>query len=516
MKGRPLRLSTFSSPAHSFPSTSSPYVCLRCRHSASLRRPSPSPCVSSIPFHRRSYATERSLPDKFQDAFNNTIGKRLFKDGKIPGASGDKPAKKPAVPPGDKGTTTDPLDVDPYYTPATSGEGLDVLGGPSGWWEKAWDEQHQFQGWMRPTPMQDGVEIEKAIERALVEWYTVEKGSIEFRESVGAAHRLWANDRSWEMPPMGSFHLSQKKNGKVQFLWEREEDRLEMERWLLEPFQKGTTWYHPSGGKRTVEAREATGLEEDQTVVPEPEDIEKAASASKTKVNRQDGAEAEASEVVAGESHVPEEALPEETSKKQDRHPKQGRSKKQQPKVEYKGLQGDLSLRNHNLKFTVIKRVMQVTGIRIPDTAIQSIDSSHVLSQHFIQKPKPKKLAQILIEGHGTTGKRPHKKVSRLALLPNVKILPTKHLPSMTETALGRQKVIEQQLDDYDIPVPFRDEMEQITAYEEERLRRRIDAMVEDEGGEEVIHEDEGGEERDMWSQAPLEDLGGKSEGARK
>ncbi|KAL8657322.1 MAG: hypothetical protein Q9226_002038 [Calogaya cf. arnoldii] len=516
MKGRPLRLSTFSSPAYPLSSSSSPYICLRCRHSSSLRRPSHSTAVSSTPFHRRSYATERSLPDKFQDAFNNTIGKRLFKDGKIPGAPGEKPAKKPAVPPGDEGTTTDPVGADPYYTPATSGEALEVLGGASGWWEKAWDEQHQFQGWMRPTPMQDGIEIERAIERAFVEWYTVEKGSIEFRASVGAAHRLWANDRSWEMPPVGNFHLSQKKKGKVQFHWKREEDRLEMERWLLEPFQKGTTWYHPSGGQLAAEATEATGLEEDRTLVPEPEDIETAASTSEMEADRQDVAEKEAPGVIDGGSDVPDEALLEQTGKKQDPHRKQGHSKKRQPKVEYGGLQCDLSLRNHNLKFTVIKRVMQLTGIRIPDTAIQSIDSSHALREHLIQKPKPKKLAQILIEGHETTGKIPNKKLSRLALLPNVKILSTKHLPSMTETALGRQKVIEQQLDEHDIPVPFRNEMEQITAFEEERLRRRIDAVVEDEGGEEVIYEDEKGEERDMWSQAPLEDLSGKSEGARK
>ncbi|KAL8849589.1 MAG: hypothetical protein Q9198_011134 [Flavoplaca austrocitrina] len=149
---------------------------------------------------------------------------------------------------------------------------------------------------------------------------------------------------------------------------------------------------------------------------------------------------------------------------------------------------------------------MQLTGIRIPDTAIQSINSTLRLWQHLIQPPKPKKLAEILIEGYEHTGRHPISKVPLLAHLPNVQVLPTKHTPSMTETALGRQKVIDQQLDKHGIPVPFKEEMEQITAFEEERLRRRIDAMGEDEVGE----------GRDMWSQAPLDDISEGSQEVRK
>ncbi|KAL8751640.1 MAG: hypothetical protein Q9199_006281 [Rusavskia elegans] len=426
------------------------------------------------------------MPDKFQAYFNKTIGKRLFKDGEIPDAAvdnTDQPGKEPAVPPGDEGLATEPLDDDPYYTPATSGEELEMVGGPSGWWEKAWDEAHRFQGWMRPTPMQDGKELKTAIERALVEWYTVEKGSIEFQKSVGAANRLWANDRSWEMPPVGGFSLSQKKNGKVQLDWERSEDQMEMQRWLQEPFQKGT---------------EATGLEENTLEEAESEDLEANTSTS--------AMDADHPEVADGESNVPDEALLEENGKKKVSPRKQRHSKKKELKIEYDGLQCDISLHNHNLKFTVIKRVMQLTGIRIPDTAIQSIDSSVALWHHLIQKPKPKKLAQLLIEGHEPTGRKSSQKVPLLAHLPNVQVLPTKHVPSMTETALGRQKVIEQQLEEHGIPVPFREEIEQITAYEEQRLRRQIDAMTEDEGVD----------ERDMWSKEPLEDVRGQSEGLQR
>ena len=41
-----------------------------------------------------------------------------------------------------------PLDVD--YVPATTWDGLDQIGGAAGWWEAAWDEEHQFQGYALP------------------------------------------------------------------------------------------------------------------------------------------------------------------------------------------------------------------------------------------------------------------------------------------------------------------------------------------------------------------------------
>ena len=154
MKGRSLRLSSLSSPSIASPNSASQYVCLHCRHRASsIRQTAVSPTLSSIPFNRRSYATEPSIPDKFQAYFNKTIGKRLFKDGKIPGTvdETDQPDDKPAGPPGVEKTTTDLLDDDPDYKPATSGEGMEAVGGPTGWWEKTWDEEHQFQGYSNPN-----------------------------------------------------------------------------------------------------------------------------------------------------------------------------------------------------------------------------------------------------------------------------------------------------------------------------------------------------------------------------
>lgn len=51
-----------------------------------------------------------------------------------------------------------PLDTVPVddvdYKPAVSGEELERVGGPSGWWEEAWDAEHQFAGYVhRQRPL---------------------------------------------------------------------------------------------------------------------------------------------------------------------------------------------------------------------------------------------------------------------------------------------------------------------------------------------------------------------------
>ncbi|KAL9023094.1 MAG: hypothetical protein Q9180_008395 [Flavoplaca navasiana] len=342
MKGRLLRLTAFSSPSAASPNSASQYVCLHCRHRASIRQTTISPALSSTLFNRRSYATEPSIPDKFQAYFNKTIGKRLFKDGKIPGTvdETDQPDDKPASPPGVEKTTTEPLDDDPDYKPATSGEGLEAVGGPTGWWEKTWDEEHQFQGWMRPTPMTDPMDVQKAVERALVEWYTVEKGSIEFRESVGAAKTLWANNRSWELPDVGSFKLWQEKNGEIQLHWERPEERTKLERWLQEPFQKNT---------------ESTELEDGTLAQTESKDVEVATSTSTTEADRPEVIEGVPKDVTDVESNEPDEVLLAEDGKMQDSSESQEDPTEEPPHIRYHGPQ--LPLSDMKLKFTVSPQI---------------------------------------------------------------------------------------------------------------------------------------------------------------
>ena len=91
--------------------------------------------------------------------------------------------------------------------------------------------------------------------------------------------------------------------------------------------------------------------------------------------------------------------------------------------------------------FQVFKRVMQLTGIRIPDPEIEKICSAKALIGLLVKKPKPKKLAQNLLASKSITG------------LPNVHIMDRRYTPIDREKEIGRWKVIEEELIKRNLPV---------------------------------------------------------------
>ena len=112
---------------------------------------------------------------------------------------------------------------------------------------------------------------------------------------------------------------------------------------------------------------------------------------------------------------------------------------------------------------------MQLTGIRLSDPAIQSIQSSRDLYNELTQKPQPMKLAQILIQDLEQSQRRT-RRAPPLTSLPNVNILPKRRPRHMAESALGSKKIIERRLEEHGIDEPFKDVMERIESYERRRL----------------------------------------------
>ncbi|KAF4546688.1 putative ribosomal protein l50 mitochondria protein [Lasiodiplodia theobromae] len=100
-----------------------------------------------------------------------------------------------------------------------------------------------------------------------------------------------------------------------------------------------------------------------------------------------------------------------------------------------------ISLRDPQIKFAVVKRVMQLTGIRITDPVITSSNTAGVLLSNITAPPPPQKLAEKL-ENNQTLSK-----------LPNVKISSRRITPIDKEKQVGRWKVIEQKLLDKNLPV---------------------------------------------------------------
>ena len=82
----------------------------------------------------------------------------------------------------------------------------------------------------------------------------------------------------------------------------------------------------------------------------------------------------------------------------------------------------------------VLKRVMQLTGTRIPDPAIGSVTNAKILLSHLVKKPKPKKLADHLVS-------------KELVELPNVQISKRRYGLIDKEKEVGRWKVITEELE---------------------------------------------------------------------
>lgn len=89
----------------------------------------------------------------------------------------------------------------------------------------------------------------------------------------------------------------------------------------------------------------------------------------------------------------------------------------------------------------VLKRVMQLTGSRIPDPEIDGIKSANGILGHLIKKPKPKKLAETL------------KLSDKLKILPNLQIMDRRYTPIDKEKELGRWKVAVKELRARGLPV---------------------------------------------------------------
>ena len=89
----------------------------------------------------------------------------------------------------------------------------------------------------------------------------------------------------------------------------------------------------------------------------------------------------------------------------------------------------------------MLKRTPQLTGVRIPDSAINSSRTVQALLTHLITPPKPRKLVDAL------------KQKEDLLALPNVSVFERRVTPIDKEKSVGRWKIIEQELKSRDLPV---------------------------------------------------------------
>ena len=91
--------------------------------------------------------------------------------------------------------------------------------------------------------------------------------------------------------------------------------------------------------------------------------------------------------------------------------------------------------------YQVLKRVMQLTGIRIPDPVIPRLNTAAQLLKHLIKPPPAKRLINDLVENE------------KLCSLPNVELWEKRYTEKDKEVEIGRWKVIEAELQKRGLPL---------------------------------------------------------------
>ncbi|KAL8922153.1 MAG: hypothetical protein Q9208_005348 [Pyrenodesmia sp. 3 TL-2023] len=420
--------------------------------------------------------------------FSKGFSNRLFKKGEADEISNQQKERETA--PSPSPDPTPPID-DPDYTPALSGEGLETIGGPTGWWEQAWDEEHQFQGFMKSTPLRDSTQVQSAIGRALVEAVLLKqepRGS-QLRSAVERAREqtkrsrrdikrskrlqfVMNQPRSWDVPTIDHVDIRQKKNGEIRLDWRRPEDKEVVCSFLSTCLQENTKIVEPeeADGKRDVEDRQEEFAEETALSQLEADDPFQVAKDPAVEIDERRN---------PGDGNAPERTFAETElatlrSSDQTRQPAADSTLPEDLNAaSFTGITQAISLSDPELKFAVVKRAMQLLGTRIPDPQIQAIVTTEDLHRELRHVVKPKKLADQLAEAPKRPGLKP------LKSLPNVKILPTRYKPFMAEGALGRKKVIEKRLEEYGIEEPWKDMMERIEEHERSRLLKLGSAAAE-------------------------------------
>ncbi|MCJ1464821.1 hypothetical protein MMC07_003435 [Pseudocyphellaria aurata] len=293
------------------------------------------------------------------------------------------------------------------YVPALTWDDLDQIGGQDDSWEKAWTENHPFEGFMAPTKMESREDISGAIHRAMVEVFTLKEAEVRMEISIGYGETPETDYRKDV-----SFKQAENGNSILVFSYEQlREEVLDSLTEVEEVQNDSETTFESTVDEHHVSDREEVDLTGNNSTV-----------------------RAETEAATSGDTGIFEE-----TDFKDHESDETGEAIDETPSNDETWL--DVSFSDRETKFAIIKRVMQLTGVRIPDSSIDNLNSAKALFGFLVKKPKPKKLAHSLIADEN------------LQALRNVKIIDRRYTPIDKEKQVGRWKVIEEELTRQGLPV---------------------------------------------------------------
>lgn len=296
------------------------------------------------------------------------------------------------------------------YVPATTWDGLESVGGFGEDSTSTGDPEHQFQGFMTSAQLTSPSELTMALHQAAVEIYTLHGAQ---RSLASATKMEGSTDLTADVQIVPSNNAL-----RVDLLYPSDETRDDI-------LSSVKTIVAGGPGDRTTEERfeEEQGQELDRhgenALLPEHTDTHGTHNATATEAWRPTARWA-----------VEEQRLRRQPSKSHEQFIEQLEAQISSWNPDWLSTQ----LTGPHIKFAMVKRVMQLTGRRIPDHVISKLGSLHDLHDFLMQPPKAKKLAHVLMEDE------------QLKSLLNVKVIPKRVTPINDDLAVGRWKVIENEL----------------------------------------------------------------------
>ncbi|KAH8808548.1 ribosomal subunit 39S-domain-containing protein [Xylogone sp. PMI_703] len=298
------------------------------------------------------------------------------------------------------------------YEPATNWDGLERVGGYGNWWKENWDPEHTFVGFAIET-VTDPSKATAQLHRAVIEAFALQQAGLSLSD-ISRLHTEFDATFTTEIVaspngPALQFQSGSSVEDVLIFSEQKDfdetaeksnptpsEEDVAADRSIADPLHPEVT---PPKNDEPVRERNPTESEED--IIADREEIDR------TKETANSAGEVLYDQVVASWNPA--------------------------------WLQ--VSLEDPELKFAIFKRTVQLTGIRIPDHAIQTSKTVQDFLSHLVKPPKPRKLAEVLAQKE------------ELLTLPNVNVYSRRITPIDQERSLGRWKVIEKELEARGLPV---------------------------------------------------------------
>ncbi|PQE12552.1 Ribosomal L50 mitochondria protein [Rutstroemia sp. NJR-2017a BBW] len=334
-----------------------------------------------------SFSTSSSLREK--ESFRDRVRRRLLGEENVvanrdpyTGPSQLSEEAQVVEEPEQEATVQPAVEASGDYEPADTWDGLERVGGFKGWWKQNWDPEHPFEPWLPERSVKTAAGTTAALHRAIVEVFALKQAGRPLLEVSQTEPGIDLTQKVQITPSNSGANLQFTEGGSLEEIVQS-----------LAPVT-ALAVAEPVGKKRKTPAQlPVDAVPEDQAFEP-VEEVESVANPPTSKLVS---------------SWDPS------------------------------WLQ--ISLVDPAIKFAVLKRTMQLTGVRIPDNVIKSSNTARALLTHIITPPKPKKLVEELNQKND------------LVSLPNVTVWSRKITSIDKEQRIGRWKVIEEELKSRNLPV---------------------------------------------------------------